>query len=331
MKRQLENKEERAARLRAQTQARLQERMRALGVPSYFGAGSGGALGADPAEERLEAERKEGEERAKKAERGAEEREEVRRARLGEAEGGGARRAAPASPAQKTVPPAPIRRGGPPTPKPPAPPIIARKTAKPPAPPAPTPQAPAPPAAPAFEDEWDEELKRREKALRERRERFEALRREEEEAQRAEAEYEARRAAGRTPVSPLLPGSAQGMNNHGLPPPIHSRGSAMKQSEHETEGTAGRTSVPATPIPAQDTNNRAPPPPISDEDWEVPAPSWVEQQGGGSSCEWFLMHNKTKKTDLQIDLELRGTIDQLEGRVERLEQLLHEMLTAICK
>ncbi|QRW00930.1 actin cytoskeleton-regulatory complex protein pan1 [Ceratobasidium sp. AG-Ba] len=268
-----ETKEERAARLRAQTQAKLQARMRELGVAGYSGTESASTT-PNPVEERLEAERKEAEEKAKNAEREAEEMEARRKARLEQARGGSTPApAAPAPPAPKPAPPAPTPRGAP---KPPAPPVVTRTAPKAPAPaPAPPAPAPAPPAAPSFEDEEDEELQRRQKALEDRRKRLEALRKEEEEAQRAEAEFEAKRAAGRSPAPPAAapPAPAAQDSKRAPPPPVRSRGSAFKQPEP----------TPEPAVPDEDFEAPAPPPPPPPAP-PAPAPS---ASSGGSTNPFF--------------------------------------------
>ncbi|KAH7317531.1 hypothetical protein B0J17DRAFT_724373 [Rhizoctonia solani] len=225
-----ETREERAARLKAETQAKIQARMRQLGVAGY--SGSKEPAGPSAVEERLEAERKEAEEKAKAAEKEAEEREAKRKARLEEARGGAPK--APESPAPKSAPPPPApkagSRGAPPPP--PAPRGAVNKPTPVPAP------APAPaPAAPSFDDEEDEELIKRQKALEERRKRLEALRKEEEEAQKAEAEFEARRAAVKS-----------------APPPAPVRAPAPPAP------TRSRQAVPE------------PEPAVPDEEFEAPAP-----------------------------------------------------------
>ncbi|KAF8749948.1 Pleckstrin homology domain, partial [Rhizoctonia solani] len=173
-----ETREERAARLKAETQAKIQARMKQLGVAGY--GGSKEPSGPSAVEERLEAERKEAEEKAKAAEREAEEREAKRKARLEEARGGAPKpeSPAPAPPKAAPAPPAPKAPGA--RGAPPPPPASRNKPA-----PAPVPAAPAPPpAAPAFDEEEDEELLKRQKALEERKKRLEALRKEEEELKR---------------------------------------------------------------------------------------------------------------------------------------------------
>ncbi|KAG8794413.1 actin organization and endocytosis protein [Ceratobasidium sp. 428] len=235
-------KEERVAWLRAQMQARLQERMHMYGVPGYLGGdvlfvqtmdlvtidAAAEMAGTNPVEERLEAEREEAEEKAKKAEREAEEREE-KRAGLEEARGGSARGAAPtppapAAPVQKATPPTPTSRGAA---KPPALPVAARNIPKPPT--APAPVASTPLAAPLFEDEENEELKRREK-LNTRLE---------------------RRPVGLPPPAPPALAPAAHDTKRGLPPPVRSRGSVFKQPEP----------TPEPAVPDEEFEAPAPPPP----------------------------------------------------------------------
>ncbi|KAJ7500362.1 hypothetical protein B0H11DRAFT_1908822 [Mycena galericulata] len=196
--------EERQAFARAEAKRRVDARMAALGVtPSASSSPAPTTSGLDHSiEERLAAERKEAEEKARIASQQAEEREAARRDRLANEKAlKGGREAPPApTPTVKAAPPAPTPtpKAAPPPPKPkaaPPPPKPRGRPAPPPAAvPAPPPPAPAPPPAPV-EPEMDpeeEKFRAREEALRKQREaraaRLRQMELEEEEAERAEEE-----------------------------------------------------------------------------------------------------------------------------------------------
>ena len=264
--------EQRKAFIRAQAQARIQERLKALGVDS----GSGTSTPAEPAvdtsvQDRLEQEKKEAEEKSKKAEEEHKAREEARRRKMGVSE--------PESPAEKKheqaapASPAPLKSAmkkapAPPPSNAPAPPT-SRSAKAPPAPPV-SRGAKAPPAPPVQEKKVEEEdpeeaeyrakEEARNKAREERRARLAAMEKEEEEERKREEEMLAarkNRSMGASPAPPPAPASpaptAANATSNGETP--------SKEKEASTAGTggynpfrkpsSGAAASPAQPTPTQ--------------------------------------------------------------------------------
>ncbi|KAF9806131.1 hypothetical protein IEO21_08793 [Rhodonia placenta] len=215
--------EERKAFIQAEAKRRMQERMAALGVSN---TPSPSPKLDNTVEDRLARERQEAEERARQAEKEAEERERVRRERLQSEKALKDGAASPAPPTPTTATSAPLAPPTPstqvPTPKPTPPPPKPRAPAPPPPRKVPAPRAPATrPAAPPApapvvaaprqdpeEDPEEQEIRKRQEALRKQRERLERLRQleqEEEEARRAEEEYQAKRRAFQAKTASPVP------------------------------------------------------------------------------------------------------------------------------
>ena len=197
--------EERTAFIRAQAQARIQDRLKALGVEPAPDA----TVVDKSTEERLAAEKQEAENKAKAADEEQKKREEARRARMAATSPQPKDEPAPAPPTPKS-----ILKGS--KPGPPPPPTSRAKPAPPPPRSAPSPAKPPPKVEPV-EDAEEAELKRREEAMakakEERRKRLEQMEKEEEEEARREADASANKARGpatpsETPMTPPAPPAA---------------------------------------------------------------------------------------------------------------------------
>lgn len=174
--------EERAAHIRAQAQARIQARLKALGMAPDDSQSSSNGLD-NSVQERMEREKKEAEAKSKLAEKEQEDREAKRKARLEHA--GGVPSSAATPPPVKSA----MKKAAAPPPPPPS-----KRPAAPPAPPVSRGGggSSAPPKPAPVEDAEDAELREREeahkKAMAERQARLKRMQDEEEEAQRAEEE-----------------------------------------------------------------------------------------------------------------------------------------------
>jgi hypothetical protein len=188
--------EERQAHIRAQAQARIQARLKALGMATDDTPETT-SNGVDTSvQDRLEREKKEAEEKSRQAEKEQQEREAKRRARL-ESAGVSTPKSenahTPTPPNNSAAAPPPVKSAMKKTPAPPPPPPSKRQPAPPPPPTSRAAAAAAPPQPKAVqEDPEDAEFRAREeahkKAMAERQARLKRMQEEEEAAQREEEE-----------------------------------------------------------------------------------------------------------------------------------------------
>ncbi|ORX36220.1 hypothetical protein BD324DRAFT_627945 [Kockovaella imperatae] len=304
--------EERTAFIRAQAQARIQDRLKALGVEPATEP----SLVDKSTEERLAAEKLEAENKAKEADEEQKKREEARHARL-------AGTSSPAPP--KDTPSAP------PTPKsilktgakagPPPPP--ASRAKQPPAPPAPRSTAAAKVPEPPAEDPEEAEFKRREEAIakakEERRKRLEQL--EKEEADEAKRESDAAlankaKSAAATPSTPpppppppapAMPAPSPGGYN-----PFRKPGGGGSGAPAATPAAGGGFNPffkpqAATPAAAEPTSNEStsapPPPPPPPPAPPAPAPSApaFTTRSAAADDEWEKIEERGDDSDSSSD------------------------------
>ena len=318
--------EERTAFIRAQAQARIQDRLRALGVES---APADTPVVDRSVEERLEAERVEAENKSKAADEEQKKREEARQARLA----GAASPQPPAKAAESAPTPA---APAPPTPKS----ILKGKTGPPPPPASRAKQAPPPPVSrgpakaspapvPAQPEEDPEEagLRRREEAMakakEDRRKRLEQIEKDEADEARREAEASLRNTKSPATITPAAdtPSVASPATGGGYNPFRKPGGGGSATPGAATAPAAGgggfnpffkppaaaqTPAVAPEPIPTSDTPATAagppptppPPPPPPAESSGPPPPT---SRSAAADDEWEKIEEKGEDSDSSSD------------------------------